>query len=98
MFLLLVSLASLASLLCRGGAGAASEKETTRGLLYLQRFGYLSARNQSAALSTAEGLQERKSSSFYISEQNIKIFLNIQIFFTNKIDEARVFRIISRLE
>lgn len=47
---------SLASLLCQAGAGA-SEKETTRGLLYLLKYGYLSPGNQTAALSTAEGLQ-----------------------------------------
>ena len=53
MFLLVVSLASL---LCQQGVGA-SEKEATQGLLYLQKYGYLSPRNQTAALTTPEGLQ-----------------------------------------
>ena len=61
MFLLVVSLASLLS---QPGAGAgASEQETTRGLLYLLKYGYLSPGNQTAALSTAEGLQERQTPS-----------------------------------
>ena len=75
MFLLVISLASL---VCQPGAGA-SEKETTRGLLYLQKYGYLSPRNQTAALTTSEGLQERQTTSiiqskhFNISESGATI-------------------------
>ena len=70
MFLLVISLASL---VCQPGAGA-SEKETTQGLLYLQKYGYLSPRNQTAALTTSEGLQERQTTSIIQSKHfNIKI-------------------------
>ena len=70
MFLLVVSLASLLS---QPGAGAGpSEQETTRGLLYLLKYGYLSPSNQTAALSTPEGLQERQTPSSISS----KIYLN----------------------
>ena len=63
MFLLVVSLASL---LCQPGVGA-SEKETTQGLLYLQKYGYLSPRNQTAALTTPEGLQETQTTSISLT-------------------------------
>ena len=69
MFLLVISLASL---VCQPGAGA-SEKETTQGLLYLQKYGYLSPRNQTAALTTSEGLQERQTTSIIQSRANISI-------------------------
>ena len=69
MFLLVVSLASLLS---QPGAGAGpSEQETTRGLLYLLKYGYLSPRNQTAALTTPEGLQERLTTSIYHSYKHL---------------------------
>ena len=99
MFLLVFSLATL---LCQPGAEA-SEKETTQGLLYLQKYGYLSPRNQTAALTTPEGLQERLTTSIILTSIYRKIFLNILYFeYLNilkcKIDEAGVFRTISRRE
>ena len=60
--MLVVVFIILASCLCDKGLGL-SEADPTRGLLYLLKYGYLSPRNQTSALLTAEGLQESWTSS-----------------------------------